>query len=315
MASPLKFLKEVAKRLCPKRTKDELDKMDQNLKHRLRGFAFGYAMIWALVQIIGFVVLLFVFVSSPSNEFMYTKTCCNATISLSDQFGKPLGDCSQNACRLYDFTFSGSYALVQHRPRYPTAGSASKIFEINSQQWCCNLAETSQTCCDNLPISFSCGCTGWVSTFSAIVAMFMTQVVLQGFYSFSARRSAWFVMGMSIPVLLLRLFLFVVMFYILWGFLFSFIFFWVAMYYCDNPYVFRWYKFGAYYMYYFFVHIERVFRLGFTRWNGKMDMDALVGAHTVYAFIVDFVFGLVYAVLNTQKDAMGKFFDLTFFDL
>jgi len=147
------------------------------------------------------------------------------------------------------------------------------------------------------------------------VAMFMTQVVLQGFYSFSSRRNAWYVPAVVIPTLLLRLVLFVVMFYILFGFMFSFIFFWVAMYYCDNPYAFEWYKFGAYYMYYFFKHIESVFRLGFSRWNGQMDMDALVGAHTIYAFFTDLIFGLVYVVLNRQQDPIGKYFDLTFFDL
>lgn len=315
MSSLVKKFNSFTKLLCPKRTKEEIEKMDTNLRNRLRGFAFGYAIIWALVQIIGFVALMFVFVFSSYNEFMYTKTCCTANILMMDDYGKPLEDCGQKACRLYDFSFSGSYSLIQDRPRYPFDGPTSRVFEINSQKWCCNLAETSDTCCDYLPIRVGCGCVGWMSTFSAIVAMFMTQVVLQGFYSFCARRSAWWVVIMSGPVLLLRLLLFVIMFYILWGFMFSFLFFWVAMYYCDNPYVFKWYKFGAYYSYYFFSHIERVFRLGFTRWNGELDMDALVGAHTVYAFITDFIFGLGYVLLNRQQDPLGKYFDLTFFDL
>jgi len=307
----------LANRLCPPRKKDGIVGED---RRRLEGFAYLYVMIWTTIQIFGFLVLFIFFLFSDYNYFMTLEDCCEATTYLESNDGVPLESCSNKACQLYDFIWDGSTSLFDNRPRSPYDGRYSKIFEYNDKKYCCNLSESDPECCDFMPFGSSCGAVMWVSGFSAVCSMLMVQVILSGFYSYSSRRSSWYVVGMTIPAVVLRVLLFLIVFYVFWGFMFAFIFFWAPAMYCDNPYGYDWWKFGYWYMKFFFEHIGDVFLKGFTAWDGHMDMDALVGCHAVYAYSVDLFFALFYVCFNNfgKKSANSdkKFYlDLTFFDL
>jgi len=307
----------LANHLCPPRKKDGIVGED---RRRLEGFAYLYIMTWATLQIFGFLVLFIMFLFSKYNYFMTLKDCCTATDYI-DSGGVPLESCSNKACKLYDFIWDGTTSILDDRPRSPKNGPYSIIFEYNDEQYCCNLSESDEQCCDFIPFGSSCGAVMWVSGFSAVCGMLMVQIVLSGIYSYSSRRNAWYVVGMTVPAVLIRVILFLIVFYVFWGFMFAFIFFWAPVMYCDNPYGYDWWKFGFWYMKYFFEHIHDVFQKGVTGWDFHMDMDAMVGCHSVYAFVVDLLFSLYYAIFcnNTKRNAetlkKNFYLDLTFFDL
>jgi hypothetical protein len=310
MRTIVKKSRQYANLFCPPRDKDDR-KIDE--KRRLEGFAYLYIMAWTTSQIVGFLVLFIIFLFSDYNYFMQNEDCCNATSYLNDNNNFPNTDCGMKSCLLYDHVFDGDIDLIQARPREPQHGHYSYIFEYNDSQYCCNLSENNDQCCSKLSFGSSCGAVMWVCGFSAVCSMVMVQVILSGFYSFSSRNKSWLVILSTLLAVLLRVILFFFIFYIFFGFMFSFIFFWVPMMYCDNQYAFAWWKFGYWYMKFFFQKTNDVWTKGITQWDYHMDMDAMVGCHSVYAFGVDLLFSSLYVWLNRIKK--GYYLDLTFFDL
>ena len=152
--------------------------------------------------------------------------------------------------------------------------------------------------------------------FSAVCAMLMTQVTLQGFYSFMSRRGSFYTVLSVVAGTMLRLLLFISMFYFFFGFMFIFLFFWVPMMYCDNPYAYEWWKFGYLYVYYFFDNFAWMVQNGLTQWDGNMDFDTCIATHMSLSMMVDFVMALMYVCLSRIKDNRGQpYFHLTFFKL
>ena len=80
-----------------------------------------------------------------------------------------------------------------------------------------------------MPYGAECAAIMWVCGFAAVCAMLMTQVMLQGFYSFCSRRGPLWTVVSVIGGMFLRLALFFLLFYFFFGFMFLFIFFWVPM--------------------------------------------------------------------------------------
>ena len=156
----------------------------------------------------------------------------------------------------------------------------------------------------------------WATGFAAVCGMLMTQVMLQGFYSFCSRRGSHFTVISVFIGIFLRLIIFCILFYFFFTFLFTFIFFWVPMLLCDNPYAYNWWKFGFAYVYYFFENFAWVLANGFTEWDGNMDLDTLIATHTSCSVLVDLLFALSYIGLSRIKDNKGQpYFHLTFFRL
>jgi len=296
----------------PARDKKEVS---PELQKRLEGFSYLYNIIWLSLQVTGWLILLIIFLFSKYNVFMQTADCCTADQYLFDNTGSiPLEDCSTATCKLYDFVWSGSYTLVQERPRKPVDGRHSLIYNYNDEQWCCNLSGTSDECCDFLPWRGSCAAVMWVSGFSVVVGMLMTQVILLGFYAYSARRGEYYVLGAAFFGVFLRLILFFFTYYLFLGFMFIFLFFWLAMVWCDNPYSYIWYKFGAFYVEYFFIHARYVFHHGFA-WDHHVNVNSFIGLSTVFSFYCDMFFAGLYCFLTKRKDKKGQYLDLTYFDL
>lgn len=276
-------------------------------------------IIWTFFQILVFVCLLVAFYSSTNNYFMRDYDTCYATDVLTRANNDlPLKECANKACLFHNYTvFSGSiWGMNDDRPRDPRDGAKSMVFEYDQQWWCCNYDATSTECKSKLPYGAACGAIMWVAGFSAVCAMLMTQVTLQGFYSFCSRRSALWTVISVIGGIFLRLTIFVTLFYFFFGFMFAFIFFWIPMLLCDNPYAFQWWKFGYLYVYYFFENFAWIISNGFTKWDGNMDFDTMIATHSSLAMMIDFLFALVYIALSKIKDHKGQpYCHLTFFKL
>jgi len=292
---------------------------DIRLNQRLEGFSYLYMIIWTFIQLVIFVILMILFYGSKENYFMRDKDCCKAQEYLTRTNNDlPLKDCSNQACPFenYGNIFSGALALNDNRPRTPHNGDFSQVFQYQQQWWCCNLDANTDECCNKLPYGPSCGAIMWFCGFSAVCAMLMTQVTLQGFYSFCSRRNAYWTLLSVIPGMLLRLLLFFLLFYFFFGFMFIFIFFWIPMMICDNPYAFEWWKFGYLYVYFWFENLGWILSNGFTHWDGNMDFDTLIATHTSLSVLVDAFFAIIYVLLSKIKDNKGQpYFHLTFFKL
>lgn len=80
---------------------------------------------------------------------------------------------------------------------------------------------------------------------------------------------------------------------------------------------FDWFKFGAYYVYFFYDNMVWVLTKGVTEWDGYWDMDTMVGTHIVFATIVDVAFSTAHffliPVLRNKNDK--KLFDMAFFQM
>merc|ERR1712087_558891 len=136
--------------------------------------------------------------------------------------------------------------------------------------WCCNLHASETECCASLPWGWACGMVMWMCGFASICSMVMTQVVLQGFYSFTARRNALFAALSTFIGVFMRLCMFEIMFHTFFGFCFVFLHFWYPMIQCDNPHAYKWWEFGYEYFYHFFVTINHLITYGVTEWDGYM---------------------------------------------
>jgi hypothetical protein len=288
-------------------------------KTQLESYAYLYNMAWSGFQLAGFIIILFIFLISPDNEFNITEKCCTAQPDevLRDELGVPRKICSQASCQLYNGLYDGERDFFQKRPRRPQDGDHSSIFEWDGGRWCCNLSKSETECCDRQPWGAMCTACMWVAAFSAICAMVMTQTVLQGIYSFSARLQPWHPILTVFPVAVLRTLMFFAIFYIFWGFMFCFIFFWVPMFYCDNPHAFRYYRLGYRYLYWWFVHFGDVFAQGASEpWDGKIDSASFVGSHSIFSICCDFIFTVAYFFLNKTKDKQNNsYINLCYFDL
>merc|ERR1719464_112294 len=278
-------------------------------------------IIWTLVQLLIFVVLMVLFILSPSNPFMKESDCCTADQSLTRAGNDlPLRDCANLACSFESFGYpveaNSNAWLFQDLPQNPLDGEASTLFEYGGEMWCCNLSANDESCCSHLPYGAACGAVMWMSGFAAVCGMIMTQVVLQGFYSFCSRRSAWWTTVSVVLGMGLRLIVFVTLFYFFWGFMFAFLFFFYPMLQCDNQHAFDWWRFGYLYVYYWFDNFGWIIQHGLTEWDGEMDFDTLIATHTSLAVIADGVFALIYVLLSKIKDSKGQaYFHLTWFKL
>jgi len=281
-------------------------------------------LIWTAVQLALFVGIMMIFYFSGSNYFMQTEDCCEATEYLTRTNNElPLKDCSNLACPLRlgseksDYTlFSGSDAISDDRPRRPLNGKYSHVFAYQQEYWCCNLDAQSNQCCNGLEYGISCYALATMAGFSAVCAMLMTQVTLQGFYSFMSRRSSCHTLLSVFIGTMLRLVFFTILFYFFFGFMFIFCFFWVPMIFCDNPYAYEWWKFGYLYVYYFFENFVWMLTNGLTEWDGNMDFDTVIATHMTLSVMVDFLMAMLYVCLSRIKDDKGQvYFHLTFFRL
>jgi len=297
---------------------DSTQKEDLKLASRLAGFSYLYTMIWVAVQMVIFVFLFILFLMSEKNPYMKDTDCCESNRYLTRENNNlPFESCPTASCQLYDFVYDGSgYQLGDQRPREPKDGEFSEIFTYGGGKWCCNLHATETECCSALPWGWACGCIMWMCGFASICSMVMTQVILQGFYSFCSRRNSLFTMLAAMPGLIMRLFLFEIMYHTFGVFCFLFLHFWFPMIRCDNPHAEEWWAFGYSYFYHFFASIDWVLTHGFTEWDGYFDLDTFISTHCSLAFAADFFFGLLYFILSKIKDEQHRpYLHLTFFKL
>lgn len=157
----------------------------------------------------------------------------------------------------------------------------------------------------------------WGCCLAAMCGMLMTQVLVAGFYSIFARRNEAYVFIAVVLGVFLKTTLFMITYYLFFGFVFLFLFFWICYFWCDNPYAAHWWQFGYKYWLYFLETVGFVFTSGVTTWDGYWDFDTMAWTHVLVACCVDVLFCVAYIVLKKLvKNADGKkMFDLAFFDL
>jgi len=312
-----------AEKCCPlpalaKALAESYTKQDMKLKARLSGFSFLYTMIWVGAQMTIYVCLFILFLLSEKNPYMKDEDCCTADTYLERNGNDlPYADCPTQSCQLYDFEFDGTgKQLGDYRPRDPEDGEYSSIFANQGTQWCCNLHATDTECCSKLGWGWTCGCIMWMCGFASICSMVMSQVILQGFYSFTARRNPINVALSTFAGIFMRLFLFQIMYHLFGVFCFLFLHFWYPMIQCDNPHALKWWEFGYEYFYHFFASIGWVATHGFTEWDGYMDLDTFISTHATMAFVTDLAFAIIYAPLYKIKDQQHRpYLHLSFFKL
>lgn len=118
--------KELGDKICPPSHLDE--EYDVDDRALIVGFQNFFVMTWTATQCAIFLIFLSLFLQSEANEFMKQDTCCTADVLLYDDNGVPLEDCSQQACVLYDFVWSGTWTLFDSKPRKPEDGETSHLF-------------------------------------------------------------------------------------------------------------------------------------------------------------------------------------------
>ena len=131
MRSIVKSTSSLAKKICPPL---ELDEFEEEEKEIVVGYQNFFVICWTSVQMVIFMIFLAFFLTGgEDNFFTQRKKCCDATSQKFTDDGLPWPDCSQRTCKLYPFTWDGTWDFFDRRPREPENGESSRLYTVSGE--------------------------------------------------------------------------------------------------------------------------------------------------------------------------------------